>query len=337
MKHANCRIEGIVGKCGSHEVFLGFASAGLLHSASFADVLDESTGHGYQRPRDIKHSSGFRDYIARAGSSTIPLTFNLRPDLSAGWSILRGKNGRATLQLDPRIRALAQVDCQHRLGELSESQTPLAFMTFIGLDLRSEMAMFTVINSKAKGLSSSLTDFHNSNLIENLVADAPQLYIARKLNDDVDSPWFRVIRLGGNATPGLKRKTSLRMMQTAVQEFLSNIPKNYFNNADATYEVVADYWRAVAQVFSAEWCDPRHHLLTKGVGLHSLMNLAAVIVSTSNKDRLDKEYFVKRLSVLKGRVDWRSDGQFSSISGKKGVATVSARLKEEFQHANLVG
>jgi hypothetical protein len=31
------------------EVFLGFAPANILHSLSFADVLDEDTGRGYQR------------------------------------------------------------------------------------------------------------------------------------------------------------------------------------------------------------------------------------------------------------------------------------------------
>jgi DGQHR domain-containing protein len=243
----------------------------------------------------------------------------------------------AHLILNKSVKALAQVDCQHRLGELAASEIPLAFMAFMGLDLRSEMAMFTVINSKAKGLSSSLTDYHNSNLIANLFADAPHLYIARRLNDDQDSPWFKLIRLGGKPTPGLKRRTSLRMMQTAVDHFLSHTSRKTFSNADIAYGVVADFWRAVAQVFSAEWCDPRHHLLTKGVGLHSLMHIAADIVNNTGVASLDKEFFVQQLSALKGRVDWRSNGEFSSAGGKKGVTDVTSRLKEALQHANLAG
>lgn len=337
MRSPSCTIRGVVGQCGAYEVFLGFASANLLHSVSFADVLDESTGRGYQRPRDIQHSASFRSYIGRPDSSTIPLTFNLRPDRQTGWRIERQQDGAAALVLDQSVKSLAQVDCQHRLGELSGSEVPLAFMAFIGLDLRSEMAMFTVINSKAKGLSSSLTDYHNSNLIADLFADAPHLYIARRLNDDPDSPWFKMIRLGGKPTPGLKRRTSLRMMQTAVAHFLSNTSRKKFDSADMTFGVVANFWRAVAQVFSAEWCDPRHHLLTKGVGLHSLMHIAAHIANHAGPAALDKEFFVKQLSVLKGRVDWRSNGEFSSAGGKKGVADVTSRLKEALQHANLVG
>ena len=41
--------EGILGMSAGREVFLGFAPANLLYALSFADVLDEDTGRGYQR------------------------------------------------------------------------------------------------------------------------------------------------------------------------------------------------------------------------------------------------------------------------------------------------
>src|SRR5438128_1055260 len=72
-------LHGVVGVAGHKEVLLGFAPAGVLHALSFADVLDEDTGRGYQRRFNAPHSLDFRRYIQRAGTSTIPLTFNLRP------------------------------------------------------------------------------------------------------------------------------------------------------------------------------------------------------------------------------------------------------------------
>lgn len=39
---------------------MGFAPANLLHSLSFADVLNEDTGEGYQRKFSRKHSLDFR-------------------------------------------------------------------------------------------------------------------------------------------------------------------------------------------------------------------------------------------------------------------------------------
>jgi len=266
------KIRGMVGKCGDREVFLGFSPAKTLQSLSFADVLDEETGFGYQRPVNYQHSQDFKKYISKPGSSTIPLTFNLRSELKPNWEIQK-LSKQAILLIKPNTKSLAQVDCQHRLGSLEDHSVPLAFMAFIGLNVREEMAMFVTINSKAKGLSSSLTDFHQSNLINDIVANAPHLFISRKLNDDPSSPWFKMIKLGGNSTSGLKRKTSLRMMQKSIQRYLIKTHFVEKHGAEKSYEVIADYWRAVSKVFNKEWNDQRHYLLTKGIGLYALMNL----------------------------------------------------------------
>src|ERR1700733_3249028 len=129
-------LNGIVGLCGRRRVFLGFAPANLLYSLSFADVLDESTKIGYQRKFSQKHSIDFRRYIRQQNASTIPLTFNLRPEIASSWSLKENKSG-AILRIGAGSnRILSQVDCQHRLGSLSDLDIPLAFMTFIGLSLK---------------------------------------------------------------------------------------------------------------------------------------------------------------------------------------------------------
>jgi DNA sulfur modification protein DndB len=69
-------------------------------------------------------------------------------------------------------KALVQVDCQHRLGYLSDVDVSLPFMTFLGLDEREEMEIFSVINSKARGLSNSLLDYHEASLAGDLAGHA---------------------------------------------------------------------------------------------------------------------------------------------------------------------
>jgi DNA sulfur modification protein DndB len=320
------KIDGIVGTCGARKVFLGFAPARILHSLSFADILDEETGLGYQRPRNVQHSLDFRKYISQPASSTIPLTFNLRTELRANWKI-KESDEKAVLLLKRGTRSLAQVDCQHRLGELGASDVPLAFMSFIGMDLREEMAMFVTINKKAKGLSSSLTDFHQSNLLEDLVKQAPHLYIAKKLNEDPGSPWFRMIKIGGRVTSGLKRRTSLRMMQKAVRKFLNRTKEIQELDPDMAYDVIVNYWKAVAKVFPTEWQDPRHHLLTKGIGLYSLMSLLGDLVLTGRGKNLTENFFVGRLRSLGKAVEWRSSGMFAGVGGQRGAAAVYHKLQ----------
>ena len=65
----------LTGKCGQLPVVLGSAPARDLCEMSFADVLDETTGRGYQRPMDTRHSREFREYIESSRATTIPLTF----------------------------------------------------------------------------------------------------------------------------------------------------------------------------------------------------------------------------------------------------------------------
>lgn len=50
----------LVGSSAQRPVLLGFASAKLLHALSFADVLNEDTGRGYQRRPHSAHSLGHR-------------------------------------------------------------------------------------------------------------------------------------------------------------------------------------------------------------------------------------------------------------------------------------
>ena len=211
---------------------------------------------------------------------------------------------------------------------MSDSDIPLAFMAFIGLDLRAEMGLFVIINSKAKGLSSSLTDFHESTLIEDLSEEAPHLYISRRLNEDRQSPWFKLIRYGGESTSGLKRRTSLRMMQKSISRFLAQMRSQDRLDVEEKYHLVVSFWRSVATVFPNEWHDHRRHLLTKGVGLYAMTLLLTDIVNEAHGQAMDEDFFVRKLESLKGTVDWSSNGMFSDAGGRKGALEVYNRLKE---------
>ena len=324
----NTTINGLIGVSGGLLVFMGFESAVTLIALSFPDILNEDTGEGYQRPYNKAHSIDFKNYITRRGSSTPPLTFNLRKEYSDSWSIERGEGNAATLIIRDNVKCLTQVDCQHRLGELDGVDIQLAFMTYIGLDLRQEMAIFNVINSKAKGLSSSLTDYHESKLLNDLAAEAPHLFISRRLNEDPESPWYRLIRYGGETTSGLKRRTSFRMMQKTVQTFLLQTKTYIDAPLEYKYQIVLNYWKAVQAVFPEQWKEHRNNLITKGVGLYGLMQVLGDIVKSKPKADFDVAYFAEVLSPLKSHFDWSSHGRFAYVGGKKGVQDVYHALRK---------
>ncbi|MHA3772642.1 DGQHR domain-containing protein [Verrucomicrobiota bacterium sgz303538] len=314
-------LQGILGTCGDRRVFLGFASARLLHSISFADVLNEDTGEGYQRRFSLRHSSDFATYIQKEGSSTIPLTFNLRPEFSTKWTVIEA-DGRAELRVaNAGVRVLAQVDCQHRIGCLADVDVPLAFMTYLGLPLREEMRIFNVINGKAKGLSSSLLDHHESQLLDDVASQRPELYLAVRLDDDPRSPWFRQLDRGGTTTVGMTRRASLRTMQNAVRKFLRKQDILKRMTPDQAYEILLNFWRAVARTLNSEWRNPRKHFLTKGICVYALTALAARLVQdAAHEEGVDfsEAYFVNRLAFLSD-IDWSANGPLKGLGGESGA------------------
>ena len=303
-------------------MLLGFAPADVLYRLSFPDILDEDTGRGYQRPFNERHSQDFRHYIKRLESSTIPLTLNLRPASEDCWRIVDIAPNLVRLEIAADAgKIMAQVDCQHRLGHLGDLPIPLPFMCFIGLSQREEMEIFSVINSKAKGLSTSLLDYHEAQLAEALAAERPELYLALQLNSAEGSPWHRRLNLGGRTTAGLKRVVSLRMMQQAIREFLRATKILSTRTPDEALVVLLDFWKAIVTLLPSEWADTRHNMLTKGIGVYALMRIAAdVYGECKDTDRsCDKRAITTALSDFVSTIDWSTNGSLKGFGGQGGV------------------
>jgi DGQHR domain-containing protein len=321
-------LNGILGMSAGREVFLGFAPASLLHSLSFADVLDEDTGRGYQRRFNPAHSLDFRKYIRQEGSSTIPLTFNVRSRPDGAWRVARLALPYAQIVISAEgSKIFTQVDCQHRLGHLSDLSLELPFMCFLGLTEREEMEVFNVINSKAKGLSTSLLDFHDATLASDLASERPELFVALHLNNDSMSPWYRQLSLGGHPTSGLTRRASLRTMQKAIKRFLTQTKILQRQRPDVVAQIALDFWAAVALLLRDAWDNPRRTLLCKGVGVYALMSIAGDLVNEAESAVIDKRYFSNKLADFILEVDWSTAGPFSGLGGEAGVKAALGLLR----------
>lgn len=323
-------LQGLVGKCGNREVFMAFAPAATLVQLSFADVLNETTGKGYQRPFSPDHSLEFKRYIQQPGATSIPLTFNLRNDAPPRWWLERGTGQQATLHIDgDGGPVFAQVDGQHRLGYLQGSPIPLAFITFLGMTVQEEMEVFRTINGKAKGLSGSLLDYTEARLLgEHLPQVRLDLYVALRLHEDPLSPWRDKLSLSGKATVGMQRGASLRTMQTAVKRFIRGAGWKSTSNASVVAATAVAFWRAVAFVLPRQWDAPRTHVLTKGIGVYALMSLAGLFTAEALEEGAEPtfDYFVAKLSDFIDQVDWSNDGPLKGYGGAAGADAAFAML-----------
>lgn len=326
----NFEIKGIIGHCGDREVFIGFATASELSQISFPDTLDEVSGMGYQRRFHRQHSLEFKRYIQQPGATTIPLTFNLRPDRK-GWALRRAAHS-ASLVVDAHANpVMAQVDCQHRIGYLRECQIPFAFMSYIGLSIEEEMEIFRIINGKAKGLSGSLLDFTEVRLVEDdLKTVRPELFLALVLHEDQRSPWYQRLDLGGNRTTGPMRIASLRTMQKGARRFLREAGLSNMSVNDSTATLLIDFWRAITVVLPKQWNQPRQHMLSKGIGVYCLMSLAGELYRESIAVRsvCDIDYFITTLSDFVHTIDWSNKGPLMGYGGASGADVALALLRQ---------
>jgi DNA sulfur modification protein DndB len=334
MKTADIEIHGQIGCSGNRKVFVGFAPASILAKVSFPDLLDESTGIGYQRRFHREHSLEFKRYIQQPGASTIPLTFNLRPDRSEHWTLTSYAEPSSTAVLEvwtSGLPVMAQVDCQHRLGYLADSSIQFPFMTYVGLSVTEEMEIFRIINGKAKGLSGSLLDFTEARLGADTLSTAkPELFIAVRMQEDPTSPWYQRLDLGGTATVGTKRQASLRTMQNAAKRFLREAQLPLSLIRDTAPRLVIDYWTAISMVLPKEWNDPRGYMITKGIGVYSLMSLAGIFVreaSKSNKS-CNLDFFIAKLSDFVHLIDWSNHGPLQGYGGASGADAVLGLLMQ---------
>lgn len=330
MQNEVITLECWYGYSAQRRVLLGFAPASLLRAISFADVLDEDTRRGYQRRCNLQHSLDFRRYIQKPNSSTIPLTFNLRPAADGVWRVIEVGERRVRLQIDKDAPpVLAQVDCQHRLGHLNDVSLELPFMCFVGLTDREEMEVFNVINSKARGLSTSLLDFHDAQLSQDLAGDRPELFIALLLNNDARSPWHRQLDLGGDTSSGMLRRASLRTMQKAIKRFLGQSSILTRQTIEEASRIVLEFWAAVAMAMPKEWSNPRKHILTKGIGVYALMDIAADLYrDVGAKAACDRHYFAAALADFCTEFDWSTSGPLKGLGGEGGVKTAVERIRE---------
>lgn len=325
MKSTKVEIIGQIGMCGDREVFSGFARAALLSDVSFADIFAEGSITGYQRRFNRQHSIEFKKYIQTPGASTIPLTFNLRPEHAGAWVLERIREfpSMAILRISPpHLQVMSQVDCQHRLGYLADSNIEFAFMAYIGLNVQEEMAIFRDINGKAKGLNSSLLDSTEARLIGDKLSSAnPELYHAMQLSENSKSPWRTKLDLGGTPTVGTKRAASLRTMQQAVKRFLHGACFDKNTKPEIITEVLIDFWTAITMTLPDEWARPRGFLLTKGIGVYSLMSLAGDLVQEAKEERriCNLDYFISKLSDFVSTIDWSNTGPMKGFGGVNGA------------------
>ena len=119
-------------------------------------------------------------------------------------------------------------------------------------------------------------------------------------------------------------------MQKGSKRFLKESNILAIQTVHFAASVVVVFWKAVALVAERQWEDPRRHLLTKGIGVYSLMSLAADLYRESDLTQVEPTlaFFVDTLTGFIDEFDWTTNGPLRGFGGMTGVDEVVAMLRQ---------
>jgi DNA sulfur modification protein DndB len=126
----------------------------------FVKPYDLPSGKGYQRPVDSKRCADFANYLSQGENALFtPILLNA----ASNWEFVSyDKERPAYGRLFCKGKA-SLMDGQHRMGGIqryiqeTNSEIIVPFLAFHSLDEDEEIKLFDTINTKAKGIGSSLT------------------------------------------------------------------------------------------------------------------------------------------------------------------------------------
>jgi DGQHR domain-containing protein len=329
------------------KVYRGFARLCDLASISRADIYDQiENPTGTQRDLNPKHAREAYEYVKTHDLAFWPEVFLCTRDKQAvSFSPHQGMNNIGTLRVNlSRIAtgkgiAISRVDGNHRLhfaDGSNEDYPPIekevSFCLAYDLSLEEEIILFRDINDNQRRMNTSHLDNIEARLTpeEQLKLKEPDLYIARTLGHDEDSPLYERIYEGGKKAHG--QDIPLRSLSLGISYMLNRPTKlRALRDADAQYKVIRNYFLAVKQWQPSAWQEPRKYLVLRGAGLWAICLIGADVIDRAlTKGTFTNEAMYEILTSGKNW-NWSNKGDFQGYSGAGGAQKISDFVTSEFQ------
>lgn len=355
---AQIRIGVMEDVCLGYTVYRGSVKASDLEPATWIDFYDEEVNPlGYQRPfnegrsmdaaRYAEENNAFwpESILAIRDNSEIEdeddhvrFNFVTVSTESKFGELIVDYNGARTENLQGQIfkwrRAFSQVDCQHRLGKMGDSDRYVTVCIIPGINRFEEAVIFKTINDRQKKISTSLVDAIIQ--LSQGKLEAPEVHWAFNMSRDVGSCFYKRVNMEGRNIAGEVYLVTLRTLRTSISSLASG--KRYISNNmndmgsfDQFYILIRSYWNEVSRLWPTEFNDTRNYKLMTVPGLKGLVRYSRRIFRDAletggNKTNLTG--VVNRVGT--GVMDWSSSGPLMFASGNAGARAVYELLVRNY-------
>jgi len=353
---AGIKINVIKDTCLGYEVFRGSVKAKELEPALWIDFFDEIVNPmGYQRPFNEARSMNASYYSEKDDAfwpeSILAIRDNNEVEVeedkvnfdfvTVGENDRFGElivkyNGDRTEIIEGTVfkwrRAFSQVDCQHRLGKMGDSDRLITVCIIPNVTRLQEAIIFKTINDTQKKISTSLVDAIIQ--LSQTPLDAPEVHWAFNLSRDLSSCFYRKVNMEGRNLAGQTYLVTLRTLKTSISSFVGGkrfIDYNLDTMADYNqfYILIRSYWNEISNLWPNQFQDARGFKLITTPGIKGLARYGRKIF----KDAYEVGSNSTNLSgvITNPKImDWSSSGSLMFASGNSGARAVYELLGSNY-------
>jgi DGQHR domain-containing protein len=267
---------------------------------------DESNLQGYQRPEVLNHIAQIRRYI-ESEAPMIPNALVIAFDKRVSFMPLPGAprtdyacTGLLTIPLPDEASGDDKpgwiVDGQQRSAAIRDARVssfPICVTAFITHSDDEQRSQFILVNSAKplpKGLIYELLPATTGTLPVPLQLRKFPSLLLRRLNCEVRSPLYKLIRTPTRPEGKIKDNSVLKMLENSLSDGALYRFRNLQTgdgDDDAMLGLLVDFWSAVRQIFPDAWDKPpRQSRLMHGVGIVSMGFLMDAIFDRYSRERV---------------------------------------------------
>jgi DGQHR domain-containing protein len=250
-------VKATVAKQRNWHIFSFVLDSSTFDRIAFVSRRDDDKEAGYQRNLSKQRAADIAHYIDKE-NGCIPNSILVNLEKGVAYD-----EKTQTLRIPDQPKAAWVIDGQHRMFGLRQAKTTydLVITAFLDIDVAEQAKQFKIINSKQKGVPTSLL----YDLLD-LTKDGTYVQqrgheLATRLNDDPESPWYRQIDLTGSGD-GLITQTRV---VTAVESLISDRGALFQYSEEEQYGILRNYFTAVKTIFASDWGN-KNSVLTKALG-----------------------------------------------------------------------
>ncbi|MEK3721969.1 DGQHR domain-containing protein [Paenibacillus sp. FSL H8-0034] len=311
-----CKMRGRV-------AYQSYFSASVGVNLIYVKPFDHPSGKGYQRPVDAKRCADFAHYLSKGEEALFtPILLNA----GANWEFSSYDRQRPSYgRLLCKGRA-SLMDGQHRVGGIEKyvretnSDINIPFLAFHSLDEDEEIKLFDTINTKAKGIGTSLSKF--------LRRDSDDIsWMATEMMTRRDSPFNLIGSIIGKRSKG--RHVTLQNLYRTLNYLLKNESINSLPKEEQL-TLALTYYNALRDKFLFEWKDYKSYRVTHIVSIDALSIAGSYVLAAAlrdNKKQADISAIIKYVNKLS--VEWSTDGPLKYVKGLSGSKKLAEELKDQ--------